>query len=189
MIKKKGSLPTAERLTCSPSMASRSMLGVSLDACLKVKLLQSMMRMKPLTCSSGSSIIDSSDSRIALSMSTNVYLGKGERKISKKMLIFTISCRCIVCRLIRNNRDNSHWMHGILWLVGIQTYRTYSLLPLSHNDLVTRRTSITLKNQWPNGSFSISSENQRESKGESLINQKHVNSELKVRKMAKIRRK
>lgn len=68
------SLLTAERLTCSPSMASRSMLGVSLDACLKVKLLQSMMRMKPLTCSSGSSIIDSNDSRIALSMSTNVYL-------------------------------------------------------------------------------------------------------------------
>lgn len=55
-------------------MASRSMLGVSLDACLKVKLLQSMMRMKPLTCSSGSSIMDSRDRRMALRMSTKVYL-------------------------------------------------------------------------------------------------------------------
>ena len=78
-----GSIPRAFLVgrappTCSPSMANRSMLGVSLDACLKVKLLQSMMRMKPLTCSSGSSIIDSSDSKIALSMSTNVYLGKEE---------------------------------------------------------------------------------------------------------------
>lgn len=67
------------RPTCRPSMASRSMLGVSLEACLKVKLLQSMIRMKPLTCSSGSSIIDSKDSRIALSMSTNVYLKKRSR--------------------------------------------------------------------------------------------------------------
>lgn len=59
-------------------MARRSMLGVSLDACLKVKLLQSMMRMKPLTCSSGSSIMDSRDSRMALRMSTKVYLiGQG----------------------------------------------------------------------------------------------------------------
>ena len=59
-------------------MANLSILGVSLEACLKVKLLQSMIRTKPLTCSSGSSIMDSRDSRMALRMSTNVYLPEEE---------------------------------------------------------------------------------------------------------------
>lgn len=83
--------------TCSPSMARRSMLGVSLDACLKVKLLQSMMRMKPLTCSSGSSIMDSRDSRMALRMSTKVYLiGQG---------------LTVVFKLATHQRENQrHWL-------------------------------------------------------------------------------
>lgn len=55
-------------------MASLRMLGVSLDACLKEKLLQSMMRMKPLICSSGFSIRTSSDRRIARRMSVNEFL-------------------------------------------------------------------------------------------------------------------
>lgn len=93
--------PTSEGPTCSPSMARRSMLGVSLDACLKVKLLQSMMRMKPLTCSSGSSIMDSRDSRMALRMSTKVYLiGQG---------------LTVVFKLATHQRENQrHWLLTLL---------------------------------------------------------------------------
>lgn len=61
-------------LTWRPSMASFRMLGVSLEACLKEKLLQSMMRMNPLICSSGFSIRTSRDSRMARRMSVNEFL-------------------------------------------------------------------------------------------------------------------
>lgn len=60
--------------TWSPSMASLRMLGVSLEACLKEKLLQSMIRMKPLICSSGFSIRTSRESRMARRISMKEFL-------------------------------------------------------------------------------------------------------------------
>lgn len=53
------------------------MLGVSLEACLKEKLLQSMMRVKPLIWSSGFSIRTSRESRMARRMSTKEFLVEG----------------------------------------------------------------------------------------------------------------
>ncbi len=67
-------LKTDSSVTCKPSIASLSMLGVNLEACLKVKLLQSMVKTNPFTCSSGSSIIASRESKIARRISTKVYL-------------------------------------------------------------------------------------------------------------------
>lgn len=58
-------------------MASLRMLGVSFEACLKEKLLQSMMRMKPLIWSSGFSISTSRERRIARRMSVNKFLMEG----------------------------------------------------------------------------------------------------------------
>lgn len=55
-------------------MASLRMLGVSLEACLKEKLLQSMMRMNPLIWSSGFSIRTSKESRMARRMSMKEFL-------------------------------------------------------------------------------------------------------------------
>lgn len=60
--------------TCSPSIASLRIEGVSLEACLKEKLLQSMIKMKPFICSSGSSIRTSRDSRMARRMSVKEFL-------------------------------------------------------------------------------------------------------------------
>lgn len=65
--------------TWRPSMASFRMLGVSLEACLKEKLLQSMMSVKPLICSSGFSIRTSRDSRMARRMSMKEFLEGGRR--------------------------------------------------------------------------------------------------------------
>lgn len=67
-------LKTDSIVTCRPSIANLSMLGVNLEACLKVKLLQSMIKTNPFTCSSGSSIIVSRESKIARRISTKVYL-------------------------------------------------------------------------------------------------------------------
>lgn len=64
------------------------MLGVSLEACLKEKLLQSMMRMKPLIWSSGFSIRTSRESRIARRMSVNEFLNQREDKVRK-------TCVCV----------------------------------------------------------------------------------------------
>lgn len=64
-------------VTCRPSIASFRMLGVSLDACLKEKLLQSMMSVKPLICSSGFSIRTSRESRMARRMSMKEFLQGG----------------------------------------------------------------------------------------------------------------
>lgn len=66
-------------------MASFRMLGVSLEACLKEKSLQSIIRMKPLICSSGSSISTSRERRMARRMSEKEFLqtgggGKGGRE-------------------------------------------------------------------------------------------------------------
>jgi hypothetical protein len=71
--------------TCNPSMASLRMEGVSLEACLKEKLLQSIIKMKPFIWSSGSSIRTSNDSRIARRMSVKEFLWaeqKGESRVS-----------------------------------------------------------------------------------------------------------
>ena len=59
-------------------MASFRMLGVSLEACLKEKLLQSMMRIKPLIWSSGFSISTSRESRMARKMSVKEFLSRGK---------------------------------------------------------------------------------------------------------------
>lgn len=55
-------------------MANLSMLGVSLEACLKVKLLQSIIKTNPFTWSSGSSIMASKERSMARKISTSVYL-------------------------------------------------------------------------------------------------------------------
>ena len=60
-------------------MASLRIEGVSLEACLKEKLLQSIIKMKPFIWSSGSSIRTSSDSRMARRMSVKEFLHKAER--------------------------------------------------------------------------------------------------------------
>lgn len=61
-------------VTWRPSMANLSMLGVSLEACLKVKLLQSIIKTNPFTWSSGSSIMASKERSMARKISTSVYL-------------------------------------------------------------------------------------------------------------------
>jgi hypothetical protein len=55
-------------------MASFRIEGVSLDACLKEKLLQSIIKMKPFIWSSGSSIRTSKDRRMARRMSVKEFL-------------------------------------------------------------------------------------------------------------------
>lgn len=72
--------------TWRPSMASLRMLGVSLDACLKEKLLQSMMRMKPLICSSGFSIRTSRESRMARRMSVKEFLSEGGVGVNQQLI-------------------------------------------------------------------------------------------------------
>lgn len=66
--------------TCNPSMASLRMEGVNLEACLKEKLLQSIIRMKPFIWSSWSSIRTSKDKRIARKISMKEFLGMGEKR-------------------------------------------------------------------------------------------------------------
>lgn len=65
-------------------MANLSMLGVSLEACLKVKLLQSIIKTNPFTCSSGSSIMASKERSMARKISTSVYLGMGRGDLVRK---------------------------------------------------------------------------------------------------------
>lgn len=67
-------------------MANRSILGVSLEACLKVKLLQSIIKTNPFTCSSGSSIMASNESNMARKISTNVYLSTWRKAIWVKLI-------------------------------------------------------------------------------------------------------
>lgn len=61
---------------------------MSLEACLKEKLLQSMMRMKPLIWSSGFSIRTSRESRMALRMSVKEFLRKSEKTVSKWLCVW-----------------------------------------------------------------------------------------------------
>lgn len=72
--------------TWRPSMASLRMLGVSLEACLKEKLLQSMMRMKPLIWSSGFSIRTSRESRMARRMSVKEFLSEGGVGVNQQLI-------------------------------------------------------------------------------------------------------
>lgn len=65
-------------------MANLNMLGVSLEACLKVKLLQSIIKTNPFTCSSGSSIMASKERRMARKISTRVYLRMGRGDVVRK---------------------------------------------------------------------------------------------------------
>jgi len=92
------------------------MPGVSRDACLKVKLLQSMMRMKPLTCSSGSSIMDSSDSRIARRMSTNEYLRRrghqGAEEARRTLQSQTLDEQETLMRVIYNEEEEEEEEEG-----------------------------------------------------------------------------
>lgn len=69
----------AVKRTCSPSMASFRIDGVSLEACLKEKLLQSIIKMKPFIWSSGSSIRTSKDRRMARRMSVKEFLQPEQR--------------------------------------------------------------------------------------------------------------
>lgn len=70
--------------TCKPSMANLRIDGVSLEACLKEKLLQSIIRMKPFIWSSWSSMSTSKDSRIARRISMKEFLKTKHKKKRKK---------------------------------------------------------------------------------------------------------
>lgn len=72
--------------TCNPSMASLRIDGVSLEACLKEKLLQSIIRMKPFIWSSWSSMSTSKDSRIARRISMKEFLMPKQKKKLKSVV-------------------------------------------------------------------------------------------------------
>lgn len=72
--------------TCKPSMANLRIDGVSLEACLKEKLLQSIIRMKPFIWSSWSSMSTSKDSRIARRISMKEFLKTKHKKKRKKKI-------------------------------------------------------------------------------------------------------
>ena len=65
-------------------MASLRIEGVSLEACLKEKLLQSIIKMKPFIWSSGSSIRTSSDSRMARRMSVKEFLQPKQKEAERE---------------------------------------------------------------------------------------------------------
>lgn len=95
--------------TCNPSMANRSILGVNLEACLKVKLLQSIIKINPFTCSSGSSIIASNDSRMARKISINVYL-----KMETQLIIFVHQLVCQANIQIANMQNSQYAVESVI---------------------------------------------------------------------------